>query len=317
MPFASARRRLPDEGAGRPRRRGARRLVRVRARSPARRGGGSRLPERSSPSSRGRDRPALRARRWIAVRGPLRRGRADRRPASSARPSPIRCAFVEAGTERRDLAVRLSISSSRSAGLPLLAPLGARSGAARGRSQPALRHADADLDPLPLHGGRDPRARRRRGVRRRPARSGAGRGSPIARPLARRARGSSPAVGSARSRLAPRARSARSSRTRDHVVSEHDAAAARVIALVPAGAAVSATNTLGAHLSARRRIFSFPVLREARWVAVDTDAAELPRRRRRRSKSPPRSRRLRRDAALATSSAPRTASSCSTGRAAG
>ena len=32
---------------------------------------------------------------------------------------------------------------------------------------------------------------------------------------------------------------------------------------------VSATNTLGAHLSERRRIFSFPVLREARWVAVD------------------------------------------------
>ena len=26
---------------------------------------------------------------------------------------------------------------------------------------------------------------------------------------------------------------------------------------------------LGAHLSERRRIFSFPVLREARWVAVD------------------------------------------------
>ena len=43
----------------------------------------------------------------------------------------------------------------------------------------------------------------------------------------------------------------------------HDAAARRALALVPAGAPVSATNTLGAHLSARRRIFSFPVLREA------------------------------------------------------
>jgi hypothetical protein len=32
---------------------------------------------------------------------------------------------------------------------------------------------------------------------------------------------------------------------------------------------VSATNTLGAHLSERRRVFSFPVLGEARWVAVD------------------------------------------------
>ena len=56
---------------------------------------------------------------------------------------------------------------------------------------------------------------------------------------------------------------------RDHIVSEHDRAAARVIGVVPDDAAVSATNTLGAHLSERRRIFSFPVLREARWVAVD------------------------------------------------
>ena len=57
--------------------------------------------------------------------------------------------------------------------------------------------------------------------------------------------------------------------TRDHIVSAHDRAAVRVLRAVPAGAAVSATNTLGAHLSERRRIFSFPVLREARWVAVD------------------------------------------------
>ena len=49
----------------------------------------------------------------------------------------------------------------------------------------------------------------------------------------------------------------------------HDAAARSALALVPAGAPVSATNTLGAHLSARRRVFSFPVLREARWVVVD------------------------------------------------
>ena len=52
-------------------------------------------------------------------------------------------------------------------------------------------------------------------------------------------------------------------------MSEHDRAAARVISAVPGDAAVSATNNLGAHLSERRRIFSFPVLREARWVAVD------------------------------------------------
>jgi uncharacterized membrane protein len=50
---------------------------------------------------------------------------------------------------------------------------------------------------------------------------------------------------------------------------EHDAAARRAVARVPDGAAVTATNTLGAHLSARRRVFSFPVLEEAEWVAVD------------------------------------------------
>jgi uncharacterized membrane protein len=56
---------------------------------------------------------------------------------------------------------------------------------------------------------------------------------------------------------------------RDGVVTAHDRAAARVLRAVPAGVAVSATNTLGAHLSERRRIFSFPLLRGARWVAVD------------------------------------------------
>ena len=59
--------------------------------------------------------------------------------------------------------------------------------------------------------------------------------------------------------------------TRDHVVTSHDRAAARVLRAVPPGVAVSATGTLGAHLSDRRRIFSFPLLREARWVAVDVD----------------------------------------------
>jgi len=49
----------------------------------------------------------------------------------------------------------------------------------------------------------------------------------------------------------------------------HDAAARRALALVPDGAPVSATNTLGAHLSGRERIFSFPVLHEATWVVVD------------------------------------------------
>jgi uncharacterized membrane protein len=40
--------------------------------------------------------------------------------------------------------------------------------------------------------------------------------------------------------------------------------------LIPASAAVSASNRIGAHLSARRRIFSFPVRSDAEWVIVDT-----------------------------------------------
>ena len=52
-------------------------------------------------------------------------------------------------------------------------------------------------------------------------------------------------------------------------VSRHDRIAAHALRLVPAGAVVSATNTLGAHLSARRRILSFPRLDGATWVAAD------------------------------------------------
>ena len=52
-------------------------------------------------------------------------------------------------------------------------------------------------------------------------------------------------------------------------ISDHDRVAERAVALIPPSAPVSSTNGLGAHLSARRRIFSFPVIREAEWVAVD------------------------------------------------
>jgi uncharacterized membrane protein len=55
------------------------------------------------------------------------------------------------------------------------------------------------------------------------------------------------------------------------VPDDHDAAAAEAVALVPTAAVVSATNGLGAHLSARRRLLSFPLLADATWVAVDTE----------------------------------------------
>jgi len=52
-------------------------------------------------------------------------------------------------------------------------------------------------------------------------------------------------------------------------VSEHDRIAARALRLIPENAVVSATNTLGAHLSARRRVLSFPYLQDATWIAAD------------------------------------------------
>lgn len=55
--------------------------------------------------------------------------------------------------------------------------------------------------------------------------------------------------------------------------SSHDRIAERAVDLVPDDAAVSSTNGLGAHLSERRRIHSFPVLRDAEWVAVDLKRA--------------------------------------------
>jgi uncharacterized membrane protein len=52
-------------------------------------------------------------------------------------------------------------------------------------------------------------------------------------------------------------------------VTEHDRIAARALRLIPGDAVVTATNTLGAHLSARRRFLSFPIRTDARWIAAD------------------------------------------------
>jgi len=53
------------------------------------------------------------------------------------------------------------------------------------------------------------------------------------------------------------------------VVTDHDRIASRALALIPKNAVVSATNTLGAHLSARHRILSFPFIQDATWIAAD------------------------------------------------
>jgi uncharacterized membrane protein len=52
-------------------------------------------------------------------------------------------------------------------------------------------------------------------------------------------------------------------------VEAHDRIAERALGLVPGGAVVSASNALGAHLSERRRVLSFPYRQDADWVVVD------------------------------------------------
>ena len=56
--------------------------------------------------------------------------------------------------------------------------------------------------------------------------------------------------------------------TKTHV-KRHDRIAARALRLIPGDAVVTATNSLGAHLSARRRFLSFPIRGDATWIAVD------------------------------------------------
>jgi uncharacterized membrane protein len=52
-------------------------------------------------------------------------------------------------------------------------------------------------------------------------------------------------------------------------ISKHDRIANRALEVIPDGAVVSATNSLGAHLSARRRFLSFPYIQDAQWIAAD------------------------------------------------
>jgi uncharacterized membrane protein len=52
-------------------------------------------------------------------------------------------------------------------------------------------------------------------------------------------------------------------------VHRHDHFADQGLALIPKNAVVSATNSLGAHLSARKRFLSYPFLGNATWVAYD------------------------------------------------
>ncbi|MBA3244995.1 MAG: DUF2079 domain-containing protein, partial [Actinobacteria bacterium] len=57
--------------------------------------------------------------------------------------------------------------------------------------------------------------------------------------------------------------------SRQHEVTAHDDVAERALRLIPDDAVVSATNSLGGHLSERRRVLSFPVFGGASWIAAD------------------------------------------------
>jgi uncharacterized membrane protein len=61
----------------------------------------------------------------------------------------------------------------------------------------------------------------------------------------------------------------------DYDRTKSDPVAADALDVIPDDDAVSATNTLGAHLSERRRVLSFPVVRDALWIAIDEDRASL------------------------------------------
>jgi uncharacterized membrane protein len=58
-------------------------------------------------------------------------------------------------------------------------------------------------------------------------------------------------------------------RAGEYEVTAHARALARAVAVIPGGVPVSASNHLGAHLSARERVYLFPVLGDAEWVAID------------------------------------------------
>ncbi len=58
-------------------------------------------------------------------------------------------------------------------------------------------------------------------------------------------------------------------RTEQYRVTDHSRAMARAVALIPDDVPVSAGNLLGSHLSERERVYTFPVIGDARWIVVD------------------------------------------------
>jgi len=59
-------------------------------------------------------------------------------------------------------------------------------------------------------------------------------------------------------------------RIEQYRVTDHSRVLARAVALIPDAVPVSVGNLLGAHLSERERVYTFPVIGDARWIVVDT-----------------------------------------------
>ena len=55
-----------------------------------------------------------------------------------------------------------------------------------------------------------------------------------------------------------------------YTITAHDQALAHVIAMIPPGVPVSATNPAGGRLSDRLHVYTWPVIGDAQWVLVDT-----------------------------------------------
>jgi len=58
---------------------------------------------------------------------------------------------------------------------------------------------------------------------------------------------------------------------REPLSAAHVRALSEAVALVPAGAPVTGSNSVGAHLSSRRHVYSVPMYAQAEWVVVDED----------------------------------------------
>ena len=58
-------------------------------------------------------------------------------------------------------------------------------------------------------------------------------------------------------------------RTEQYRVTDHSRVMARAVALIPDDVPVSAGNLFGSHLSERERVYTFPVIGDARWIIVN------------------------------------------------